>query len=261
MSSLRIAAEVMVGAVQDLEYTVVARTSRTPNILELLLSPAGERLSYQSGQYVLIGDVDYTVPVRSYSLANAPDPSGRISVLVTEVPGGETSTWLHRGLRVGDCVLMSGPYGTFVADPTADGPVLCLAAGSGLAPIRALAEDAVRRAAAQRFTVLFSARTRADVMDLDRFASWQQQYPGFRFVRTLTGQAGDPPLGRVPGLLPVLFGDLRGHEVFVAGSPGFVADCARAARGLGVRPGHLHTEEFFHEPRPWSAPVVAQVHQ
>lgn len=248
-------------AVEDLEYTVLARTSRTPNILELSLRPAGERLSYQSGQYVLIGDLDHTVPVRSYSLANAPDPSGQISVLVTEVPGGETSTWLHRGVRVGDCVLVSGPYGTFVAKPNSDSPVLCLAAGSGLAPIRALAEDAVRRAAGPRFTVLFSARTRADVMDLDRFASWQQHYSGLRFVRTLTGQAGDPPLGRLPGLLPALFADLCRHEVFVAGPPGFVADCARAARGLGARPGHLHTEEFFHEPWPWSAPVLAQAHQ
>jgi len=250
-----------VEAVDDLEYTVLARTSHTPNIIELELGPAGERLSYQSGQYVLLGDVDHTVPVRSYSLANAPNPWGRISVLVTEVPGGETSTWLHRGLRIGDRVLVSGPYGSFVADPTADGPVLCLAAGSGLAPIRALAEDAIRGGGAQRFTVLFSARTQADVMNMDRFASWQQQHPGFRFVRTLTGQAGDPPLGRLPGLLPTLFGNLCAHEVFVAGAPGFVADCARATRGLGVRPGHLHTEEFFHEPWPWSAPVAAQVHQ
>jgi CDP-4-dehydro-6-deoxyglucose reductase len=255
------AAETIVEAVDDLEYTVLARTSHTPNIIELELGAAGERLSYQSGQYVLLGDVDHTVPVRSYSLANAPNPWGRISVLVTEVPGGETSTWLHRGLRIGDRVLVSRPYGSFMADPTAGGPVLCLAAGSGLAPIRALAEDAILCGGAQRFTVLFSARTQADVMNMDRFASWQQQHPGFRFVRTLTGQAGDPPLGRLPGLLPTLFGNLCAHEVFVAGAPGFVADCARAARGLGVRPGHLHTEEFFHEPWPWSAPVSAQVHQ
>jgi CDP-4-dehydro-6-deoxyglucose reductase len=261
MSALRTAAEAMVGAVQDLEYTVLARTSRTPSIVELEFGPVGERLAYRSGQYVLIGDLDYTVPVRAYSLANAPDPSGRISVLVTEVPGGETSTWIHRGLQVGDCVLVSGAYGTFVADPTADAPVLCLAAGSGLAPIRALAQDAVRRDGAERFTVLFSARTLADVMDLDLFASWQQQYAGFRFGRTLTGQDGEPPLGRLPVLLPALFGDLCGHEVFVAGAPGFVAHCAQAARALGARPGHLHTEEFFDEPRPWRAPAAAQVHQ
>ena len=69
-------AETIVGAVDDLEYTVLARTSHTPNIIELELAPADERLSHQSGQYVLIGDPDHTVPVRSYSLANAPSPWG-----------------------------------------------------------------------------------------------------------------------------------------------------------------------------------------
>src|ERR1035437_10196756 len=78
---------------------------------------------------------------------------------------------------------------TFVADPGADGPVLCLAAGSGLAPIRALAEDAVRRAGAQRFTVLFSARTQDDVMNMDRFASWQRQYPDRKSTRLNSSHA------------------------------------------------------------------------
>jgi len=42
-------AETIVGAVDDLEYTVLARTSHTPNIVELELAPADERLSYRSG--------------------------------------------------------------------------------------------------------------------------------------------------------------------------------------------------------------------
>jgi CDP-4-dehydro-6-deoxyglucose reductase, E3 len=261
MPALRTTSEARVGAVEDLEYTVLARTSRTRNIVELELRPAGEGLAYQSGQYVLIGDRDYTVPVRSYSLANAPDPSGRISVLVTEVPYGETSTWIHRGLHVGDAVLVSGPYGAFVADPTSDAPVLCLAAGSGLAPILALAQDAVRRAGAEPFTVLFFARTLADVMDLERFSSWQRQYAGLRFEWTVTGQVGEPRQDRSPVLLPAPFEDLSGHEVFIAGAPGFVADGVVAARALGARPGHLHTEEFFDDPRPWNASAAARVHQ
>jgi CDP-4-dehydro-6-deoxyglucose reductase len=144
---------------------------------------------------------------------------------------------------------------------TPDGPVLCLATGSGVARIWALAEDAVRRAGAQRFTVLFSARTQADVTAMDRFASSQQQYPGLRFVRTLTGQEGKPPLDRLLGLLSALFGDLRGHEVSVVGAPDFIAGRSRAGRRLGVRPGHLHTEELVHEPWLWRAPVAAKVQQ
>lgn len=84
--------------------------------------------------------------------------------------------------------------------------------------------------------------------------------PMCRDVDGSTARAfGDPPTGRVPELLPTLFHDLSVHEVFTSGAPSFVAGCARAARALGARPGHLHTEEFFAEPQPWTAPVVTEV--
>lgn len=244
--------------VEDAEFAVVALMPRTPVIVEVELQPVDSTIDHTPGQYVLLGDRDYGVPVRSYSVANAPRASGRISLLVTRVAGGQTSTWVHDRLAVGETVLVSGPYGTFVAGPSSlHRPVLCLAGGSGLAPIRALAERAVCGGAPESFTVLLSARTDADVMDADLFAEWNRQRPGFRFLRTLTRAPGRPPLGRVPDLLPTLFADLSGHEVFIAGAPGFVSACAQACRALGVCAGHLHTEEFFADPQPWttSAPV------
>jgi CDP-4-dehydro-6-deoxyglucose reductase, E3 len=241
--------------VEDAEFKVVARHRRTPVVLELELRPVGAPLAYRAGQYVLLGDYRSDVPVRSYSIANAPRPSGDLTVLVTKVTDGETSGWLH-GLRVGDGVLVSGPYGTFVAADT-PGPVLGLAAGSGLAPIRALAEESALSGLVRPFTVLFSARTEADVMDADLFDRWSRRNPGLWFVRTLTRSGGAPPLGRVPAVLPSLFRDLSAHQVYVAGGPGFVSACANAARTLGVAPARLHTEEFFAEPRPWTAPMVA----
>lgn len=236
---------------EDVPHVLVSRQRRTPAVVELALEPVAEPLSYRAGQYVLVGDEDAGVPVRSYSVANAPEDSGRITLLVTEVDGGATSTWLSTGLPMGGTALVSGPYGTFVADPRAGHPVLGLAGGSGLAPIRALAEDAVGRGVPQPFTVLFSARTEDDVIDLDRFRTWEQQHPRFRYVRTLTRSSGPPPVGRVDEVLPEVVSDLSEHDVFVAGAPGFVAAAAGAARRLGVLPGRLHTEEFYAEPQPW----------
>jgi len=245
-------------AVEDEEFLVVSRTRRTPVIMEVELQPVGEPLHYLPGQYVLVSDQDCDMPVRSYSVANAPEDSGRISLLVTEVVSGLTSSWLTRGVQIGGTVLVSGPYGSFVADAGVDTPTLGLAGGSGLAPIRALAQDAVRRPIGQPFTVLFSARTEIDVMDRERFAQWERQYAGFRFVRTLTRSDGTPPVGRIPEILSTLFADLSDHEVFVAGPPRFVADCTQSVRQLGVHPGHLHTEEFFAEPQPWSSPSTTE---
>jgi CDP-4-dehydro-6-deoxyglucose reductase len=66
-------------------------------------------------------------------------------------------------LQVGENIKVSGAYGTFIGDPSVDTPVLCLAAGTGLAPILALAEAALRRGFKKPVTMLFSARTVEDV--------------------------------------------------------------------------------------------------
>ena len=83
----------------DAAFTVAARRQRTPVITELLLRPAGPPLRYQPGQYVLLGDPDAELVVRSYSIANAPRRDGLISLLVTRVPGGQLSGWVHDALR------------------------------------------------------------------------------------------------------------------------------------------------------------------
>jgi cob(I)alamin adenosyltransferase len=174
-------------------YRVLYAERRTATIIELWLRPAAGALDYLPGEYVLLEDRDHAVPPRSYSIANAPRPDGLISLLVTSVPDGATSTWVHERLRVGEEVGISGPYGTFVDDPTSTAPCLFLAAGSGVAPVRALIEAALSADADRSLTLIFSARTEADVIDSEHFAGWQARHPQFRFIRTLTRDAGPPP--------------------------------------------------------------------
>ena len=234
-------------------YEVIGIERRTATIVELWLRPRGGALEYLPGEYVLLEDRERTVPPRSFSIANAPRPDGLISLLVTRVPDGETSTWVHERLRVGEEVSVSGPYGTFVDDPTSTGPALFLAAGSGLAPIRALLEAAVASqhplvADPDLLRALRGGRDRPrplrglGVAVTRRFAS----------SATLTRDAGPPPRGRVPALLPQLYAELADHDVFIAGAPGFVLACAAAADALGARRERVHTEVFFVEPQPWT---------
>ena len=236
----------------DAEFTVAAKRQRTPVIAELLLRPAGAPLRYQPGQYMLLGDPDGELVVRSYSIANAPRRDGLISLLLTRVPGGQLSGWVHDMLRPGDRVLLSGPYGSFTAAPGEHAPVLLLAGGSGLAPVRALAQAALRRRTHAPVVLFFSARTQRDLIDDERFRGWQRRHPGrFRYLRTLTRADGPPPAGRIPAILGAWSGGLSGWRVYIAGAPGFVTACATAARACGARPGRVHTEEFFTQPRPW----------
>lgn len=234
-------------------YVVTDRRLRTRRILELRLRPLGTPMRYWPGQYVMLGDRDAGVPERSYSLASAPRPDGEITLQVTRMDGGATSAWVHDSLSLGSQVRLSGPYGTFIGDPSVETPVLCMAAGSGLAPILALAEAALRRGYRQPVTLLFSGRTEEDLYDTGLMAWWQARHRNFRYLPTLTGAApaGYQGLrGRIPALLPTLFQDLSGHSVFAAGSPAFVDDCVAAAKALGAQDALIHTEGYFPQQQP-----------
>lgn len=245
---------------EDLEFVLTAHEWCTPVIARLTLRPRDRRLEFTPGQYVLLQDEERRVPVRSYSVANAPRDDGTLDVLVTAVPDGATSTWLAREAQIGEHLLVSGPYGSFVADPAHEGPTLYLAGGSGIAPALSLIEAAIARGAAeesdpaQRHTLLFSARTTEDLIDHERLSALSADHAGFEYLRTLTRVAdgdAEPPLGRVAAVLPSLVDDLGDHAVHLSGAPGFVDAGTRAAQALGARPGRLHTEEFYAEPVPW----------
>lgn len=238
-------------------YRVIAIERRTPRIVEPRLLPVGAPLPYRPGPYVLLEDSEGSVAPRSYSIANAPRPDGEISLLVTRIPGGQAGAWIHERLPLGGQVLVSGPYGAFVDHADSTAPAVFLAAGSGLAPIRALLEAALTELRRESLTLIFSGRNQADVIDRERLARLQLHEPRFRSIRTLTRQAGPPPRGRIPARLADLVGWLEGHDVFIAGAPGFVAACATAAAALGAKQAQIHTEAFFGEPLSWSGTAPA----
>lgn len=242
----------------EFRYVVLGNTAVTPVIREVFLAPLTSPLHYRPGQYVLLGDAQRQVPQRSYSIADAPSQDGEISLLVTKVPGGPTSTWVHETLRPGDQVVAEGPFGTFVVDDRMTGPLLLLGAGSGLAPIRAIAGAALRRRTGRDITLFFSARTKQDLIDEPDLLRWTRDERSFRYLRTLTRSAGSAPTGRIPGLLPQLIDMVADCQVFIAGPPGFVVDCAHAAVVLGADPAYVHTEEFFQDPQPWSGSAPTQ---
>lgn len=240
---------------------VTEKIPRTPKIVELRIRPIGDPIRYWPGQYLMVGDERAGAPPRPYSIACAPRADGEIVLLVARVPDGTTSNWIHDRLAVGDRITVAGPYGTFIGDPGTDTPVLCLAAGSGLAPVLALTDAALRRGFKHPVTLLYSARSGADVFDEGLMAWWTAKHRRFDFLVTYTG--GEPPegarfTGRIPDVLGQVRSDLSGHAVYIAGSPEFVDACVDAARALGAAEERIFVEKY-HPQSPAEVPPAEQL--
>jgi len=234
-------------------FVVTEKIPVAARVAELHLRPVGQPVRYWPGQYVTLGNPGAGIPPRAYSIANAPRPDGELVLQIARAEGGATSAWIHDGLAVGDSIKISGAYGTFIGDPGVDTPVLCLAAGTGLSPILALTEAALRRGFRHPVTVVFSARSTADLYARGLMAWWRTKHRNFDYKITLTRERNDACLhGRVDVVVPEMFRDLSKHTIFAAGSPEFVSSCVASVKALGAVPERIHTEGFFAQQQPES---------
>lgn len=229
---------------ENLPYMVLERTLVTEKILRLKLRSLGEPMRFWPGQYITLSSPEGSE--RCYSLASIPNREGDLLLFITKVQGGRTSNWIHDNLFEGDTLKINGPYGTFIGDPQAKTPVLCLAQGSGLAPILSLSKGAlIRGGFTNPATVLFSAKTKEDLFEVGYFKYLSKKFRNFKFLTTLTQEENpDGHRGRIQTLLPKLYPNLSQTSLYIAGSDEFVKSCKEVCLSLSAQEELIHTEGF-----------------
>jgi NAD(P)H-flavin reductase/hemoglobin-like flavoprotein len=177
---------------------IVEHDRRSDTVAVVTIRPDGP-LPYRPGQYLPVQVTRWPRVWRSYSIANAPRADGLIDLHVRAVPGGMVSTALVRHAAVGDTVLL-GPAGGEMTVPDNDRDLLCVAGGTGLAPIKALIKGAARRPPSGRtrkITLFVGARSAQDLYDLADLRRLQSAFPGLQVIPVLSG---DPALSPDPAV-------------------------------------------------------------
>jgi NAD(P)H-flavin reductase/hemoglobin-like flavoprotein len=212
---------------------VVEHELRRPDIAALTVRP-DRTLPYQAGQYVTIQVARWPWIWRPYSVANAPRADGLLRFHVRALPGGWVSRALVRHVKIGDTLLLGHASGTMTLQPDADRDILCVAGGTGLAPLKALVEDAVGRGLCRDIHLLFGARTPAELYDLADLRALEVRTPWLRVVPIVSA---DPSFDGMHGALPDVldrFHDWSHHDVYVAGPPEMIERTVTRLDDLGV---------------------------
>ena len=152
--------------------TVTSVTPETDSVVTITLNPP-DWLGHRAGQHLdvrLTADDGYTAE-RSYSIASAPGEP--VAITVERLEDGEVSPYLTEELRAGDDLELRGPIGGyFVWDGQHDvGPLLLVAGGSGVVPLRSILRHRERTGSAVPTRLLYSSRSLPDVIyraELDR---------------------------------------------------------------------------------------------
>ncbi|MBM3572241.1 MAG: oxidoreductase, partial [Alphaproteobacteria bacterium] len=129
------------------------------------------------------------------------------------------------------------------------GPIVAVAGGSGLAPIKSIVETALGRGMAQPISLYFGVRAERDLYLGDHFMALASRHRNFRFVPVLSEPDGATArrVGLVSDAVCADFADLDGCKVYAAGPPVMVEAMTGAAVDRGARREDIHADAFYTE--------------
>lgn len=261
-------------------------------IKELILElPAGEEVPFRAGGYIQITCPSHTVhykdfdvekefhedwdkfriwdliskvedPVdRAYSMANYPEEKGVIMLNVRVAtppprapegtPPGKMSSFVF-GLKPGDEVTISGPFGEFFAKDT-DAEMLFIGGGAGMAPMRSHIFDQFLRIHTNRkISFWYGSRSLKEAFYIDHFDKIQSEHSNFEWHLALSEPLpGDNWTGYTGFIHQVLYDHyLKEHsapediEYYICGPPPMMTACFKMLDDLGVEPENIAFDDF-----------------
>jgi ferredoxin-NADP reductase len=229
--------------------TVVELVDETARARSVVLDPPAWP-GHRAGQHVdvrLTAEDGYQAQ-RSYSIASAPEDE-HLVLTVERLDDGEVSPYLVDELHAGDELELRGPVGGyFVWEEALGGPLLLVAGGSGVVPLRAMLRHHRAVGSEVPARLLYSARSLEDVIYRDElmrlsggdvvdvhFTLTRAQPDGWQGYARRVDRELLEEVAWAPSAQPL---------VYVCGPTSFVEAAAEALVGLGHAPAMIRTERF-----------------
>jgi predicted ferric reductase len=205
-----------------------------------------EKLGGAAGQFYLVRILtarDWWRP-HPFSISAAPNNN---FVRFTVADRGD-DTKLMQALKPGTPIMLEGPYGVFTEERRTREKVVLVAAGIGIPPIRALAEEMAARP--HDVTIIYRLRNQEDAALLAETRALAAQR-GFKLIE-LEGRrgigtswmnadfSGRTDLERLKALVP----DIAESDVYVCGPTAWTRAVEKTMKAAGVAERQIHAEEF-----------------
>jgi phenol hydroxylase P5 protein len=232
------------------DYTGVVRVvaARAADVRRLVIE-LDRPLPFNPGQYIQLSTP--SGEARPYSIASAPSAAKgahpAIELHVRLLAGGAaTERWIFSGLGPGNSVSLSGPYGQFSFRPAREKPVLLLAGGTGLAPMKAmLSHLAATGVTVPSVTLYHGARTVADLYEHDWLLRFAAEHDWFAYRPALSRDSWEGRTGRVPELLAADYPRAAGHTAYICGKRDFVESVLKTLMKARLFPRDIYREDFY----------------
>ena len=290
--TMRIEVPEDVFGVNKWQCTVCFNNNVATYIKELVLElPQGEVMDFRAGGYIQIEcpayrlsykDIDIAdqyrgeweryhlfdlesvvekPDLRAYSMANYPEENNIIMLNVRiatpppnappGTPPGIMSSYIF-GLKPGDKVMVSGPYGEFFAKDT-NAEMVFIGAGAGMAPMRSHIFDQLKRLHSQRkISFWYGARSLREAFYISDFDQLAKEYNNFVWHMALSNAQPEDNWSGAAGYIHNVLDEhyLKNHpapedcEYYLCGPPMMTASVIQMLESLGVEKENILLDDF-----------------
>jgi len=144
---------------------------------------------YKAGQHIKVFLKENTV--RSYSLASSPSIDQELQLHIRRGGAGSASHWFHDVLKTGDCLYIGLPHGTSHYQPEfLSQPLLMIGTGTGIAPLYAMAREALHHGHKGEVHFYHGVRHRHELYLVDQLKALSRLNRNFFYTPCISG--GEP---------------------------------------------------------------------
>ncbi len=242
--------QVRLGEVEGVrEEPAPAPFSATVETLERLVAgviafscrPA-QPVPFLPGQFVLL-----QVPGgqrRAFSMANT--EAETLAFIVKEKPGGHASHYLFEGLATGDTVHLEGPYGRAYLRTPPEREIVCVAGGSGLAPMLSVARAAIADPDTPSVRLFFGVNGADELFMADEMQALAAEHERLSLTLAVRDGAPEAVTGLVGDVALAAMEELAECDFYMAGPPGLIDAILRPVMRSGkVRPERIFFDRFY----------------
>jgi NAD(P)H-flavin reductase/hemoglobin-like flavoprotein len=223
---------------------VVGNEQRRPGI-SILTVASYLPLPYEPGQHLTMQTPRWPKVWRPYSIACRPREDGLMTFHVKAVPGGWVSNALVYHTEPGTELVLGPALGTMTLRQAGGRDLLCVAGGTGLSPIKAIIEQAIRESTEcpRQIHLFYGARTREDLYDLPELWHLADAYQGLQLTPVTSDDPAFEGMQGNVGRVAARYMPHRECEAYIAGPPAMVRETLSVLAKSGLPRERMHYDD------------------
>ena len=217
------------------------------DVMQVLLKlPETERMQFLAGQYIefILRDGRR----RAFSIANAPHQDDYLELHIRHVPGGSFTGHVFDEMKDRALLRIEGPLGSFYLRENSDRPILMMAGGTGIAPLKGMIDHAQYIGLDRPMHLFWGVRAQRDLYLQDEPQRWMKNNSQFRYTPVLSDPEKEDQwqgnTGLVMDALLEACPDLSAYDIYMSGPPAMIEAAMPVFAKHGASLDHVYSDAF-----------------